>query len=134
MRRAGMTAAKVAVTVPEDTLRAVEKRHRVLGCRRCSARPDCGGELARMPELFLVVFTQPQPELDARLLQAARDWELTRRQIAVLRELVCGESNKGIAEKLQSAESTVEFHVTTLLRKSNAENRSALVAQFWSRR
>jgi hypothetical protein len=30
----GMTVAKVAVTVPEDTLRAVEKRRRVLGMSR----------------------------------------------------------------------------------------------------
>lgn len=31
---AGMTVAKVAVTVPEETLRAVEKRRRVLGMSR----------------------------------------------------------------------------------------------------
>jgi hypothetical protein len=30
----GMTVAKIAVTVPEDTLRAVEKRRRVLGISR----------------------------------------------------------------------------------------------------
>lgn len=119
----------------------VDERRVNVAARFRAARAGNDPELAvtalgvpGMPELFLAVFVKPLPELDARLARAERDWKLTRRQVEVLRELARGESNKGIAEKLRSAESTVEFHVTTLLRKSNAENRAALVARFWSSR
>jgi DNA-binding CsgD family transcriptional regulator len=87
-----------------------------------------------MPELYLAVLEQPQNDLEGRLLQAVREWKLTRRQVDVLRELVVGESNKGIGEKLRCGESTVEFHVTSLLRKARVESRAALVARFWSTR
>jgi DNA-binding NarL/FixJ family response regulator len=49
-----------------------------------------------------------------------------------LRALVCGAANKTIAQQLGCAESTVEFHVTALLKKARVARRSELIAKFWT--
>jgi DNA-binding NarL/FixJ family response regulator len=49
----------------------------------------------------------------------------------VLELLVTGASNRTIADALHCAESTVEMHVTTLLKKSSTSQRAELVARFW---
>ena len=43
-----------------------------------------------------------------------------------------GEVTKDIAQTLGCSESTVELHVTALLRKSGATSRTELVARFWT--
>lgn len=66
-----------------------------------------------------------------RLARAASMWSLSKRQIEVLSTLVHGSSNKDIALQLGCSESTVELHVTALLKKSGAGSRTELVARFW---
>lgn len=51
----------------------------------------------------------------------------------MLREILEGKTNKVIGAKLGIQESTVELHVTSLMRKVAVENRSELISAFWSR-
>lgn len=52
---------------------------------------------------------------------------LTRRQLAVLRELATGKSNKEIAFALDLAEATVKVHIAAIMRALNAQNRTQVV-------
>jgi DNA-binding CsgD family transcriptional regulator len=70
--------------------------------------------------------------LESRLEHATAEWRLTPRQAEVLRFVVRGDANKDIAHSLGCAESTVEVHVTQLLRRSDTSSRTQLVARFWS--
>ena len=63
--------------------------------------------------------------------RATHTWTLSPRQAEVLELLVTGASNRTIADSLKCAESTVEMHVTTLLKKSATAQRAELVARFW---
>jgi DNA-binding NarL/FixJ family response regulator len=67
-----------------------------------------------------------------RLEAAARRWELTPKQAEVLGLLVHGLTNRSIATTLGCAESTVELHVTALLRKTHCSGRAQLVARYWT--
>jgi len=53
--------------------------------------------------------------------------EFTPRQIAVLRQLRMGRSNKTIAHELEMSESTVKAHVRNLMKKLSATNRTEVV-------
>lgn len=53
---------------------------------------------------------------------------LTRREREVLRLVAEGQPNKQIARALMISERTVKFHVSSLLRKFEAENRAQVVA------
>jgi len=52
------------------------------------------------------------------------DEELSRREIEVLKLLAAGASNREIAERLMLAEGTVKNHVSNILSKLHAENRT----------
>jgi DNA-binding CsgD family transcriptional regulator len=80
----------------------------------------------------LVIERGPAADPRARATHFAQRWTLTERQSEILAEVARGQSNKTIAALLGCAENTVEFHVTTLLRKAECESRSQLVARFWS--
>ncbi|MFL5263394.1 MAG: response regulator transcription factor [Anaeromyxobacteraceae bacterium] len=67
-----------------------------------------------------------------RLGAASRRWELTPKQSEVLGLLVHGLTNRSIATTLGCAESTVELHVSALLRKTHCSGRAALVARYWT--
>jgi DNA-binding NarL/FixJ family response regulator len=67
-----------------------------------------------------------------RLEAATRLWELTPKQAEVLQLLVHGLTNRSIATTLGCAESTVELHVTALLRKAHCSGRAQLVARYWT--
>jgi DNA-binding NarL/FixJ family response regulator len=67
-----------------------------------------------------------------RLEVASRRFELTPKQAEVLGLLVHGLTNRSIATALGCAESTVELHVTALLRKTHCNGRAALVARYWT--
>ena len=67
-----------------------------------------------------------------RVAWAQTRWALSKRQGEVLATLAHGSSNKDIAQTLGCSESTVELHVTALLRKSGATSRTELVARFWT--
>lgn len=88
-----------------------------------------------LPPHWLVVLSPGSPGTktpDERVAAAARIWNLTARQIEVLRLVVTGDANKSIAARLSCAEATIEAHITALLRKSRVENRAQLVARFWT--
>jgi len=73
-------------------------------------------------------------EISARTEQLARDHGLSRRQAEVLTQLALGKTNNAIAAVLGCADGTVEFHVSHLLRKMHCENRTEIVARYWSKR
>jgi DNA-binding NarL/FixJ family response regulator len=54
--------------------------------------------------------------------------QVTRRETDVLRLLVCGRTNSEVAKQLSLTESTVKFHVQSLLRKLCLPNRASAVA------
>jgi DNA-binding NarL/FixJ family response regulator len=53
--------------------------------------------------------------------------ELTSREREVLARLLAGDANKDIAMRLGCSVRTVEFHVSSLLRKTGSSNRLQLV-------
>lgn len=61
------------------------------------------------------------------IVEVSSRWRLTPRQTEVLSALIEGLTNKEIAARLGCSEATVEVHVTALLRKSGASNRTGLV-------
>jgi DNA-binding CsgD family transcriptional regulator len=75
----------------------------------------------------------PHRASDHRLSEARAAWKLTRREADVLSLVVEGHLNKTIADRLSCAIGTVEVHMTHLLRKASVDNRTELVAKFWTR-
>jgi DNA-binding NarL/FixJ family response regulator len=67
------------------------------------------------------------PEIAAELAEHAADDELTSREIDVLRLIAAGNSNKLIADQLSIGEATVKSHVTNILSKLGANDRSHAV-------
>jgi len=67
------------------------------------------------------------PEIAAELAEHATDDALTEREIAVLRLVSSGNSNKEIAERLSVVEATVKSHVTSILSKLGANDRAHAV-------
>lgn len=66
-------------------------------------------------------------ELLTLTLDSGRHAHLTRRQVAVLRELAKGHSNKQIADILQVTEGTVKVHMTGIFRLLGVTNRTEAV-------
>jgi DNA-binding NarL/FixJ family response regulator len=67
------------------------------------------------------------PDIAAELAEHAADDELTTREIDVLRLIASGNSNKLIADQLSIGEATVKSHVTNILSKLGANDRSHAV-------
>ncbi len=55
--------------------------------------------------------------------------EFTEREVAVLRELVSGASNREISEKLNITENTVKMHITNMLQKTGFHSRLELAVK-----
>jgi DNA-binding CsgD family transcriptional regulator len=68
----------------------------------------------------------------ARIDEQARAWSLTPRETEVLELLVRGLANKEIATALDTSVKTCEAHVSSLLHKSGADSRAAVIARFWA--
>lgn len=70
------------------------------------------------------------PEVAVRLAEAMDRPEITARELDVLRDIARGRSNKGIAADLGLSEATVKLHITHLLQKLTAADRTqaALIA------
>src|SRR5271163_1838313 len=66
-------------------------------------------------------------EVAAELAEHATEDELTSREIAVLRLIATGNANKAIAGELSIAEDTVKSHVTNILAKLGANDRTHAV-------
>ncbi len=75
-----------------------------------------------------------QPVVATRLLDRLRGGDgqqpddLTSRELEILQILATGQQNKEIADTLSISERTVKFHVSALLRKLGAGNRTEAVA------
>lgn len=67
------------------------------------------------------------PEVAAELADHAGEEELTAREIAVLRLIGVGNSNKEIAAQLGISDETVKSHVTNILEKLGANDRTHAV-------
>lgn len=81
---------------------------------------------------FHQAFESPEPEqappaevfdLDRRLEETAREYELTGREKDLARLIYTGKSNGEIAELLFISESTVKTHVYNIFRKMDVKNR-----------
>lgn len=68
------------------------------------------------------------PEVAAELAEHATDEELTSRETDVLRLIADGNSNKQIADRLSIGEATVKSHMTNILSKLHANDRTHAVA------
>jgi DNA-binding CsgD family transcriptional regulator len=68
------------------------------------------------------------PPLPRPLAQQANAFQLTPREIDVLRMLAAGNSTNEIAEELHISPRTVSTHVNNMLGKTGVESRAALVA------
>ncbi|UJR83622.1 response regulator transcription factor [Sandaracinus amylolyticus] len=96
---------------------------------RKAAAEGRGALVARFWTLPSSIETSPAA---TRALERAREvWALTPMQARVLEQVVRGASNKDVMAELGCAKSTVEAHVTALLRKSGCANRAELIACFW---
>jgi DNA-binding NarL/FixJ family response regulator len=67
------------------------------------------------------------PEIAAELADHAGEEELTAREIAVLRLVAFGNTNKEIAAQLHISDETVKSHVTNILEKLRANDRTHAV-------
>jgi DNA-binding NarL/FixJ family response regulator len=67
------------------------------------------------------------PDIAAELAEHAMDDELTGREIDVLKLVAAGNGNKQIADQLSIGEATVKSHVTNILSKLGANDRSHAV-------
>jgi DNA-binding NarL/FixJ family response regulator len=63
-----------------------------------------------------------------RLAESEPDSDLSAREIEVLRLLVAGASNKGIARQLCLSENTVKSHVSRIFTKLGVQSRAEAVA------
>jgi len=67
------------------------------------------------------------PEIAAELAEHAADDALSSREIDVLRLIAAGSGNKQIADKLSIGETTVKSHISSILSKLSANDRTHAV-------
>jgi DNA-binding NarL/FixJ family response regulator len=70
---------------------------------------------------------QIPPEIAAELAEHAADDDLSPREVDVLRLIAAGNANKLIADQLSIGEATVKRHVTNILSKLGANDRTHAV-------
>lgn len=68
------------------------------------------------------------PQIVAKLVDRLSGDELTKRELAVLRSLATGQSNKAIAQTLFISEATVKAHLKSVFNKLNVLSRTEAVA------
>jgi DNA-binding NarL/FixJ family response regulator len=68
------------------------------------------------------------PEIAAQLAQRLSDDAISEREIEVLRLVANGNRNKDIADKLSIAEATVKAHITRIMAKLGARDRTQAVS------
>jgi DNA-binding NarL/FixJ family response regulator len=86
--------------------------------------------LPRLVEAIRTVHAGQQyfpPEIASRLPEQLRQPKLTPRELGVLRMIADGRSNKEIGDALGIVEGTVKIHVTNLLEKLGAADRTQAV-------
>jgi DNA-binding NarL/FixJ family response regulator len=89
------------------------------------------GQIDRdLPEVIRAVHSGQKripPELALELAEHTTEDELSSREIEVLRLIAAGNANKEIANRLGIAEETVKSHVTNILAKLHANDRTHAV-------
>lgn len=120
--------ATPAFIARDGQLRALNDVAAALG-----SMPGGASSTVRLLGAESLVMTDPSaPELERQLAAAGARWELSERQVDVLRLLVDGCTNKDIAERLEISPRTAESHVANLLRRVGVESRVQLLSRFWS--
>lgn len=76
------------------------------------------------PTLVSKMLVPAQRSHDGRSLS---DHRLSQREREILEAMACGQTNKGIANKLALTERTVKYHVSSILRKFDASNRAEAI-------
>jgi DNA-binding NarL/FixJ family response regulator len=114
----------VLTTYPGDVqvLRALKA-----GARAYLLKAQVSKEL---PEIIRAVHAGQKripPEIAAQLAEHSAEDNLSSREIEVLRLIAAGNANKQIASKLLIAEETVKSHVTSILAKLHANDRTHAV-------
>ncbi len=94
---------------------------------RSVALADAPITLAPRAPQAAAVERMPGPGRDDRLVFAG---VITRRELDVLRLLAEGGTNRTIADSLVLSETTVKFHVNSILRKLHVANRAQAVARY----
>jgi DNA-binding NarL/FixJ family response regulator len=87
-------------------------------------------EPVELPDALRRAATDPAPQAiraEKRVSSAFEETHLTERELAVLRALAEGQSNKEIARSLWLAEQTVKFHLTNIYRKLEVRSRTEAV-------
>ena len=80
-------------------------------------------------------YMQPQTEsmsFEYILEEFSSSYNLSSREVGVLKLLLERKSNGEIASELNISESTVKFHVKNILRKTGCSNRNDLISTFYS--
>ena len=62
-------------------------------------------------------------------LGKAYNYDFSKREIDILRELTTGASNRVIGEKMEISEQTVHFHIKNILKKTGLKNRTMLAVE-----
>ena len=71
------------------------------------------------------------PQTGGHPIARLDNWDLTRREIEVLRLLRTGAADKEIARDLGISRSTVSKHVENILKKMKVTNRTAAASLSW---
>lgn len=74
---------------------------------------------------------EKSPQTDGKAGELSARWDLTRREVDVLKRLRTGESDKEIANYLGVSRSTVSKHVEKILKKLKVTNRTAAASLSW---
>ena len=83
--------------------------------------------------LYQMIYTpekDSQREEEKKLYQFAKMYDLSSREVDVMRLLTTGKSTSELAEALFISESTVKFHVHNLIQKTGCKNRNDLVTLY----
>lgn len=105
-------------------------RHFLLGMDRDKALPKRDARLTRMvADLHLLAVHAQDAATRLLLPPTAAGPGVTSRELDILRLLVQGKSNKGIANTLQVSDNTIEFHLKNLFRKLECKNRSSAIVK-----
>ena len=83
--------------------------------------------------LYKMIYTpemDSQREEEKKLYQFAKMYNLSSREVDVMRLLTTGKSTSELAEALFISESTVKFHVHNLIQKTGCKNRNDLVTLY----
>lgn len=129
LRLRGMQSSARLICLMERTSDATARRAMVAGAACVLPRSAALADIvAAVRGLFQgVILSMAQRRLPGRAIPYVPGDDLTERELEVLQLLGCGLSNAEIARRLGITQPTVKFHVTSVLVKFNATNRTEAV-------